>query len=500
MIKDIKSTSKHTAIYAFGSIATKIVGLVLIPLYTNTQYLSHSDFGVLAVLEATAQLLVGLLTMAMVNSLTRWYWDAKYVDQQKSIFFTTMAFLGITIIPIAIVLSLLSGYFSSLLFQSIDYTYLLQLTIFTSVLQVLNNQVLCLAKVRSRSDIYTIVNITKLVLVLGLILYGVLYKKQGLVAVWQANIIGEAVIFLFLLPYTYRNSVFKFQARVLKEMLSYGMPLMLASLSGVLLIVTDRYMLSSMSGLEVTGVYSLGYRIANTLKMVISVSLGLSLAPLQMKKMNEPNNQRFYAKILTYSGYIFIVGLLLLSLFSLEGLKIFTGSVSYWDANGIVPIISFALFFGLLKDLATVALTIKKKTKILGLLIFLTWMLNIVFNFVLIPFFDSYGAALATLLAQLFFFFAVCYHAQKAYFIPYEWKKIIVMVFVASLYVIIGIAVGDLSIYIRILIKLALLFSFPFVLYFFNFYEEVEKDYIAKLAEEWKSPSKFIQNMKRLLK
>lgn len=500
MLKDIKETSKHSAVYVIGNIAIKVVGLILIPLYTNPKYLSIVDYGALAILEATVILIVGVIETPMISSLTRWYWDKEHIAHQKSIFFSTLTFLLIIIVPVIFVLIHYSDFFSSFLFKSINYSLILKFTFLSAGFRILNDQVLNLAKLKSKSVLYSSALILKLSLILSIILWGILLKGYGLVIIWKANAIGEFVILMILIPFVLKNIKVSFQKKIIKEMLAYGLPLMLAATSGVLLVVTDRYMLNSMSGLEKTGIYSLGFRIANTLKMVISVPIGLALSPILMKKINNEKNQRFYAKIMTYSGFIFILGLLGLSLFSLEILKIFTGSTKYWAANGVVPIISFALFFGLLKDNITIGLVIKKRTKIIGLLIFITSILNIVLNLLFIPIWDIYGAALATLCSQLFFFITMAVQSQKVYFIPYEWKKILILFLLAVLFLGFSLAVSDVNIVFRLPIKVALFVSFPFVLSLFHFYDDVELVQIKNIFKAWRNPKKLKENIKRILK
>lgn len=497
MLKDLKKTSKHTAVYALGNISMKIVGLILIPIYTNKKYLSEADFGALAILEASSQLLVSVFSLAMIQSLTRWYWDAKYKQEQKSVFFTTYAFLSIIIVPLLVLFYLFPGNIAMALFKTEDYTYLIKLVIISSGLIILNNQALCLAKVQSRSILYSSLQIFKLALILVLILWGIVYRGKGLDAIWEANVIGEGVLLLLMTPYVWKNMVIKFNKPMLFEMISYGFPLMLASVSGIILSVTDRYMLNSMSGLEETGVYALGLRIANTLKIGITTSLALAFSPLRMKKMHEPNNQRFYAKILSYSGFIFTVAMLGLSLFSLEILKVFTSSTSYWKANGVVAIISLSLFFGLLKDNVVIGLTIKKQTKVIGLLIFITSIFNVGLNFFLIPIWDIYGAALATTTSQVFLFLLILFYAQKAYKIPYELKKIGLLIVISGIFIAVGIGIAEMEVFLRLLIKLLLFLSFPFVLLLLNYYDPLEKEALKNIFREWKSPSKFTKNIKR---
>ena len=89
MLKDIKSSLKHSFIYGLGNLATKLVGFVLIPIYTDAKYLSVADYGALSILEITSQLLVAILGLSLYQGYVRWYWDLKTDDERKKLFFST---------------------------------------------------------------------------------------------------------------------------------------------------------------------------------------------------------------------------------------------------------------------------------------------------------------------------------------------------------------------------------------------------------------------------
>jgi len=499
MLKDIKKTAKHSIVYAIGNMGIKIVGFFLIPFYTNPQLLSTSEYGALAVLEATMQVLVGVLSFSMVGSLSRWYWDKDYVNQQKSIFFTSLSFLIVVIVPTVFGLSYFSDHFSNLIFESANFSFLIKLTIYTAGIQIVNNLTLTLLKLKSNSVFFVCIQIGKFVGLLALIIWGLKYRGIGLLGVWQAYIIVESLVFIMLIPVILKNSYFKIQLKVLREMLSYGMPLMLASLSGVLLSVTDRYMLNSMQGLDKTAIYSVGFRIANTLKVVVTASLAVALLPLRMQKIGKEGSGRFYAKVMKYSSFLFSIALLILSLFSLEILKVITGSSIYWQAHGVVAIVAFALLFGQLKNDALIGITIMKRTKITATLVFVTSILNIALNILLIPIWDFYGAAFATLISQLFFFIAVYIAAQKIYYIPYELRNTIVLIALLIIFIIIGLGVSDFDIKIRLTIKVILLIIYPFALSLLNFYDKTELEMIKQLYNTWRRLGNLKGNLKRFL-
>ena len=499
MLQDIKKTSKHTSIYALSNIAIKAIGLVLLPLYTNEAYLSPDDFGALALLEATVQILISLLSFALGSSLTRWYWDDKYKNKQKSIFFTILAFLVIINIPSLYLLISNAPILAKLIFQSISYTYLLRISFITVFIRIFNTLILQLLQLQYKSIFYAILNSIRLTIILTLTVFAITKYDRGLDGIWEAALIGELVILIITVPYILKNIRFSIEWYILKEMIKYSYPLVISNIAVIALTVTDRYMLHYMSGLAVTGVYSLGLRLANTLKIIITDSIMSALSPLRMKKINDTNNHRFFSKIATYTSYIFILALICVSLFSLEAIKIITKTKEYWEAASIIGILGFAFLFSLLRINFTTGLIITKKTKILGSLTFISAILNIGLNLIFIPIWGIYGAAIATLCAQILYMILTYRYAQKAYHIPYEIKKLAIIISVASIIILLGITFKDLNITMRLLLKCILLIIFPFILHFFNFYERIEIENIRIIFQSWKSPRNLRKNIKRLI-
>jgi len=499
MLNDIVKTSKHTFVYALGNVATKAIGIILIPLYTDPKFISQTDFGELAILEATAQILTGIFAMAMTSSIQRWYWDNAYSKEQKSIFFSSLAFLVALNIPVLTLFAFNAGWLSQVIFHSADYSYLLKLTFATVGIRILNNQIKTVIKLRSKPGLFSLAEIVKLTLTLLLTIFFVVQRGKGLDGIWEATLIGELIAFILMLRFTIKNIVLRINTLILKEMLTYGYPLMLSAASAVILSTTDRFMIHFLVGPQETALYSLGFRFANTLQLVLSVSIMSALTPLRMKKINEPDNHRFYAKTLTYVSYVFIFCLMILSLFSLEAIKIITKSTNYWAANGIIPILSYAFMFTLMRQNLNIGLVIRKKTKRVALLVFATTILNFGLNALFVPFWDIYGASLATLLSQMIFCVLMFWQSQKVYPIKYELNKLSIMVIVSAAIVVTALVISPLDVWIRIPVKLGLLGVFPFILFLFNFYEPRELEIIKQIMRTWYNPMKIGENIRRLL-
>ena len=497
MLNNIKIATKDTFIYSLGNISTKVVGLILLPLYTDV--LTVEEYGVLGTVEITLQVLITAFSLSLYQALNRWYWDNNYRNKQNSIFFTILVslFLGASLMFLFFLP--FSKPFSLALLDSTQYAYLFKLLLVGAFLQIISRLFLSLMRLQRKPIMFSVTNVIKMLVTLGLTIYFVAGLKRGLEGIMEAQIIGFLVFILINLKYIISNITPVFERSILKEMLLFSYPLAISSISGVLLTVTDRYVVRYIGGLNDMGLYSLGFKVANVLKIFVINSVGAALLPLKFQMMDKPNNKRFYSKIMTYTSFGFVVLLLILSLFSQEVIKLVAQNPAYWDAYHIVPILCFAQLFELLRRNARFGLIVKKKTKIISIIMMSVFVINIGLNVLLVSYFRTFGAAVASLTVQFIFFILMYHYAQKFYFIPYEMRKILMIILVGAFLVILSfIFVNPMKIFPRILVKLGLIASFPILLYSLNFYEPVELNRLRGAWNKWKNPLNWRKNIKNI--
>ncbi len=488
MLQNIKQVFRHTIIYGFGNVSIKLIGLVLIPLYTNPAFFSVKDFGAISLLEVTSQLLVAILGLSVYQALTRWFWDKNYLNQQKSLFYTVLMFNMLFIIFIGVPFLSFSKYFSQILFSDVSYDYVLKVLYVSVFLQVISQTVFTLMKLQSKSVLYSVTNIVKLFITLGLTIYFVVYLKRGIKGIFEAQVLGYIPYYAIVTGYVLKNISFRFNWDALKELIIYSLPLMLGAVSGTILTIFDRYTLNYMATLDDVGIYSLGYKFANTIKIVLVASIQLAVSPIIFQKMNDSDNKRFYSKLMTYQAFIVVIAVLFFTLFGYELIQIFTSNNIYLKAVYVIPVISVSILFGMLKDTALTGLQIVKKTGIIGISILIVSLLNMGLNILLVPYLKIHGASLSTLLSQIIFFIIIYKSAQKHYPIPYELRKILLLVLVIAAYCIIAVLINEYSLWVRILSKTILLLAFPFVLTRFKFYEAIEIKSLEGAWKKWRNP------------
>jgi O-antigen/teichoic acid export membrane protein len=214
------------------------------------------------------------------------------------------------------------------------------------------------------------------------------------------------------------------------------------------------------------------------------------------RMMNAPDNKRFYAKLLTYYTFGTMIFALGMMVFGMEITRLFAKRVAYFDAWYIFPFIIYSIVFGMMKDVATTGLSISKKTKVIAVTVVITFIINLGLNTLLIPLMGNQGAALSKMVSMLVFFALTLHYAQKVYLIPYEIKRIAILLLVAAGLYGITFLFNTWDLLYRLPAKLAVMLSYPLVLYPFRFYEPNEIKIIKEGWHKWRKLGRLRENIR----
>jgi O-antigen/teichoic acid export membrane protein len=352
-------------------------------------------------------------------------------------------------------------------------------------------------RLQEKPGLFIISNLIKFTTNLLLTILFVVGFHHRLEGIYEAQIIGNIIFFAFLSKYIWKHLEFRFERKILREMLSFSLPLMLASIAGFFITMTDRYTLKFMNGLAQLGSYQFGFKVSNAIKVIVVNSLNYAVQPLIYRLMNEPNNKRFYSKVLTYSGFAIMYLVILISAFGKEIVMLLAQKKEYWNAYMIIPFLSFGLFFGSLRDTLFTGLSFAKKSKVSAAITISSAAINVLLNIALIFYFHSIGAAVATLLAQFIYFSLVWKYSQKYYFIPFETYKIFKIFLTGALLTTLAMIANNLTLLPSLGIKIVLVALFPVLLYFWNFYEEIELVKLKELWIKWRNPATWKEQLKK---
>jgi O-antigen/teichoic acid export membrane protein len=496
MLADLRKIVNHSVIYGLGTMAPKLAGLVLIPLYTK--HFSLVEFGILGLLDSTAQIIIGILGLALYQGFFRWYFEKEVETKKQSLFFTLLVVHILIALVSLVSIWLLSGQISMLFFDHEGYSYVVRVMAAASLVQMVVIMPSTLLRVQERAGLYTITNLIQMGIMVLFAIYFIIWKHQGVEAIYHAQLLGLVAYVLLLTGYIRKNLRWHIEWKLLGQITRYCMPLVISSIAYVSLNQADRFIIEAYGRLSDVGLYTLGFRLSNTLYILLVASVSFAIQPMIFKKMNDPNNKRFYSKLMTYFVLVVMIFVLGMSLFGKEIVKIFAKRPEYFEAYRIIPLLSFAILLNMMKDLATIGLQVAKKTKIVAGVIVVASIIGILLNIILVPLLHNQGAALAKFLTNSLFFLLLYHYAQKAFHIPYEKNKLIMMITVGAILYLPAEFINEYSLTIRLIIKSGLILIYPVVLYFLGFFEAVEIRRLKGAWMKWKSPSALLANLKSM--
>jgi O-antigen/teichoic acid export membrane protein len=158
----------------------------------------------------------------------------------------------------------------------------------------------------------------------------------------------------------------------------------------------------------------------------------------------------------------------------------------YWLANNAIPVLSFALLFGMIRHYIAQFLSIAKKTRQIALITVFVAIINLLLNLLLIPRYSYMGAAFATLFAQFIFLLFMFHFGQKYYFVPYEIRKNLLVLGIGAVMLCAVPLLNPLDLWWRLILKSSIILVFPIVLIPLRYYEAIEKQRLRELFNQMK--------------
>jgi len=422
----IRSLLRETALYGIPGVVSRSMGLLLLPVLTNV--LPPDRFGNLKLTYVLIGPILLFMVFGMGTSLVRHLIGA---EDKESVFSTHFWPLFTVSTLLAALTALAAGpiahsYFSKSLpgdemlirLAAIILWFDAMTTLPYSLLRAENRPWLYLAGMLSSTLVYAVL----VVLLLGKLGWDV----EGVLV---ANAAGSATSFVLFLPVFKRYLRLRFDRATFAIYFAFGFPIIFSSLGKTILDLADRLILDRLQGPEVVGYYSAGYQIGALSNLAVA-AFTMAWKPFLVRVSTEPDSERTYARVMTFSLVLLCWMTVATSLLAGEivSLKFFGFSLvgeRYWQGMIVVPaVMASYIFYGAYVNLS-VGCDLMKKTHYYAWTTGAAAALNVAACFVLIPDYGMMGAAWATLVAYVFQAALLYWLSQRIYPIRYEWGRII---------------------------------------------------------------------------
>ncbi|MDP4261055.1 MAG: oligosaccharide flippase family protein [Bacteroidota bacterium] len=262
------------------------------------------------------------------------------------------------------------------------------------------------------------------------------YNKDWAVGyVLLANLIQNIVTLLLLLK-QFLGFEWKFDKRLWKEMMIYGLPLIIAGFAGMINETFDRIMLGWWAPVThkksvllavreakaQVGIYSACYKLSILITLAVQ-AFRMGAEPFFFKQSTEENAPRVYARVMKFFVITLCLMFLVVMLY-LDLWKNFIRNPAMWKGLKVVPILLLAnMFLGIYYSLS-IWYKLGNKTLAGAWITLIGAIITLAINYFLIPVYSYMACAWATFACYGSMMVISYIWGQKEYKIPYAWKKL----------------------------------------------------------------------------
>ena len=457
----LKSLASQTAIYGISSILGRVLNFALTPLHTR--FLDKGEYGVNTDVYSMIAFLMVILTFGMETGFFRFFSDGKY--DKKAVFSTSVSVvLSLCVVFLMLTLSFLTPLAGMLKYEDTPQFVLWMMLIVSADAIAAVPYAKLRAENRPYRFIWIRVGTIAIIVLLNLFFFLVLpwlnergslpgfmkfmyHEDWGVAYIFMANLIGNFIMLLLFLPELLQIRLSLITRPLVKQLLLYSSPLVLAGLAGIANEMANRqflkYLLPEEINFEAMGIFGANVKIATFMVLFIQ-AFRFAAEPFFFS--GEGDFKLKMARVMRY--FVMVQTLIFLGLVCFLDIIKWAHFIDekFWQGLDIVPILLLAnLLLGINFNL-NIWYKLKNKTRMGAYITFLGLFFTVIFNLILVPQYGYYGAAWATLISYAAMTFYSFYLNQKHDRTEYPVKNILFYIFSSTLLAVLAAYVFDYDI------------------------------------------------------
>lgn len=381
---------KNLLLFIISAGIPQIISFFMIPVYTAC--LSEAEYGISDILTNTVQLLTPFFSLQMQDAVLRYSMDKRFLPKDVFSIGVQVTLYG------GILLAFILIFIWNVPLFEITWIYLL--FIFANyLLGSLNN--ICSYFCRGIDQVKVVTSASVILNLLTVFLNIVLLKvfHFGLYGFLLANTIGilGSVLYQFIkADLFYYLKFVQISTKLRSDMIKMSIPMIFSALAWWINNASDKYILMYFTNVSIVGIYAVSYKIP-TLLSALSNVIAKAFSISAIKEFDKDDTDGFLGNVYSTVSLFMVLccaGIIFLNI----PMACFLFSKGFFNAWICVPPLVLAVLFNQLSLLCENIFLALKKTSITCRTSIIGAVLNTILNFLLIPVFGAYGAAVATII------------------------------------------------------------------------------------------------------
>ncbi len=420
-----ESVVKNSAYMFLGTCINIAISFFTTPIITRL--VDPSDYGQWSIFASYTNVAMSIFMLGLDQAFVRFYYSYDTISYKRYLIKIT-AFLP-AIITILCSFVIVPICYKLQIFRTSNVVPYILLSISTTFL-ILSRVARLVLRMEQNGKAYSIlIIINKLIFitwVLGLVFFT---DIDDLVILCSGTTIAEVAI--TIVAVCLGKGVWSLSAKKPKEseidvkaLVRYGFPFIYTLLATDIFHAADKWAINAINGPYEVGIYSAAASIV-ALCSVFKTTFDLVWAPLAMKHYETDHNEKsFYVKA---NGCITVVMMLIaIAIIAFKDIIAFLLGEKYRLASSIVPFLLFNPVMTTISETTVYGINFKKKTGYHIIITTVACIVNIILNSLLVPRYQSQGAALATAISYIVYYTMRTIMANRCFPVKFEHVKFII--------------------------------------------------------------------------
>lgn len=480
MTSVIRNIVRHSAVYGVGIVLRRLASVLLLPVYTR--YLSPADYGTLELLTISTDVVALILGLGLTGALFKFLSAADSPEEQATVI-STVALLIVAFYLLGSAMGIACAVpIATLVFETAARADLFRIVFATYFFLGLTEMGMRHLQARKYSGWYVLLSLGLLALQITLNLYFLIGRGLGVRALLYGNLIAQGIVGSGLMLYTLRVTGLRFSGALARRMLRYGVPLVFDSLAAFILTFSDRFFLNYYADIAEVGLYAVGYKFGFLLAALVQPFNAIWEAE-RFDIAKRADAGAVYRQVARYYLCVLTAAALGLALFARDIIQVMTAP-EFHAASRVVWLIVIAYFFQSLITVSVVGVLVAGKTERVTLATGIAAVLCLGMCFVCVPRWQSYGAAIATVVPFAVRQILIYWFAQQHLRIPYDWGAAARICGLAALLLAVSFVVTVDSLPGSVLLHAGLWLLLPIGIYFGGVFSVAERAHLLAAVRQ----------------
>ena len=447
---------QNTSFYLSASVFTIFVNFLTLPIFTR--FLGPEDYGIIGMFILFGNILVAILSIGFRTALYGLYFKLK---KEEFRIINTSSFLFLIILFSSffyLILEQSGNYIADKVFNNTLTPEILYLGYLNGCINYFYQYFLQIFVAQKRARLFFIITVMQITLNASITFYFLYFLSYSFMGALYGLLFANIIVFLISFFIHRRLFILLLRLDYFLRLVKFGFPLIFNTIIDSFYAIFDKTMLLNYRGLMDVGHYDFANRFNIILKSFID-AFGKSFSPDFIEVIS--SGKRESEKITnSFFQIFFIISFfgLFIAYFSEEALIVLT-TPDFYIVKLIVPLVILYYLFSVMGLLSINQFIASENMQPMAYISFLTALINIILNIILIPRIGVYGAAISTSLAAFISNIMLLYYSHKTVGFKIDYRKITIQYLNIFVFLLLGFLVIslNLNIYIKIPIKLFLI-------------------------------------------